>query len=135
MNISDIVKTLEGTLVAGGGQQGGSSSSSLGTGSIHYKVWSASISYTANNYNTVTCGGKGIFTFCLPVACNSTYNFYACSDFTSNQSHSIVRGTAAPTEGNPVLFRTSADDLVGKPLFWRPSNITSGTSVTTFSPN
>ncbi|MDO4211760.1 MAG: hypothetical protein Q4D23_08620, partial [Bacteroidales bacterium] len=70
-----------------------------------------------------------------PVACNSTYNFYACSDFTSNQSHSIVRGTAAPTEGTPVLFRTSADDLVGKPLFWRPTNVTSGTSMTTFSPN
>ncbi|MDO4212153.1 MAG: carbohydrate-binding domain-containing protein, partial [Bacteroidales bacterium] len=51
-----------GTLVAGGGSQGGSSSSSLGTGSVHYKVWSANISYTANNYNTVTCGGKGIFT-------------------------------------------------------------------------
>lgn len=124
-----------GTLVAGGGSQGGSSSSSLGTGSVHYKVWSASISYSANNYNTVTCGGKGIFTFCLPVACNSSYNFYACSDFQSNQTHSIVKGTTAPTGGTPVLFRTSADDLVGKPLFWRPTSTTSGTSVTTFSPN
>lgn len=124
-----------GTLVAGGGQQGGSSSSSLGTGSVHYKVWSASLSYTANNYNTVTCGGKGIFTFCLPVSCNSSYNFYACTDFTSNQTHTIVRGTAAPTGGTPVLFRTSADDLVGKPLFWRPTSTTSGTSMTTFSPN
>lgn len=124
-----------GTLVAGGGSQGGSGSSSLGTGSVHYKVWSANLSYTANNYNTVTCNGKGIFTFCLPVACNSTYNFYACSDFTSNQSHSLVRGTTAPEGGTPVLFRTSADDLVGKPLFWRPSSITTGTSMTTFSPN
>lgn len=124
-----------GTLVAGGGQQGGSSSASLGTGSVHYKVWSASISYTANNYNTVTCGGKGVFTFCLPVACNSSYNFYACSDFSSNQTHSLVRNTTAPTEGTPILFRTSATDLVGKPLFWRPTNVTSGTSMTTFSPN
>lgn len=124
-----------GTLVAGGGQQGGSSSSSLGTGSVHYKVWSASLNYTAGNYNTVTCDGKGIFTFCLPVSCNSSYNFYACTDFTSNQTHSLVKGTTAPTGGSPVLFRTSADDLVGKPLFWRPSSITSGTSMTTFSPN
>ena len=124
-----------GTLVAGGGSQGGSGSTSLGTGSVHYKVWSANLSYTANNYNTVTCNGKGIFTFCLPVGCNSSYNFYACSDFTSGQSHSLVRGTTAPEGGTPVLFRTSADDLVGKPLFWRPSSITTGTSMTTFSPN
>lgn len=124
-----------GTLVAGGGSQGGSSSSSLGTGSIHYKVWSASLSYSANNYYSVTQGGTGVFTFCLPVACNSTYNFYACEDFKSSTSHSIVRNTTAPAGGTPILFRTSADDLVGKPLFWCPTDVTSGTSVTTFSPN
>lgn len=123
-----------GSLIAGGGNQGGGSSS-LGTGSIHYKVWSANISYTVGNYYSVTQGGTGIFTFCLPVNCNSTYNFYACSDFKSNTSHSIVRNSTAPTDGTPVLFRTSADDLVGKPLFWRPTDVTSGTSVTTFSPN
>lgn len=132
---NSYIKFTGGTLVAGGGSQGGSGSSSLGSGSVHYKVWSGSISYTANNYYSVTASNAGVFTFCLPVAVNSSYNFYACSDFKSSTSHSLVRNTTAPAGGSPVLFRTSATDLVGKPLFWRPTDVTSGTSVTTFSPN
>lgn len=120
-----------GTLIAGGGSQGGSGSTSLGSGSQHYKVWSANLSYTAGNYYSVVQNGRGICTFCLPVGLTSTYNFYACEDFTSNQSCSIVRTTTPPTDGTAVNFRTKASDLTGQPLFWRPTSITSGTSLTT----
>lgn len=127
-----------GTAVGGGGNQGGGggSSSGLGSGSQHYKWWSTSLSYSVGRYYSVYAGGKNLFTFTLPLARSSSYNLYGCDAFTSGTTYTVGYTTAAPTEAEEtILFRTSATDPVGTPLFWRKSNITSGTQATTFSPN
>lgn len=124
-----------GIAVGGGGNQGGGSSGGLGSGSIHYKWWSTSISYQTGRYYSVYGGGANAFTFMLPVARSSSNNLYACDYFTSGTTYTLGYSTAAPTSGEAILFRTTPTDLVGQPMFWKRSNVTSGTQATTFSPS
>lgn len=123
-----------GIVVGGGGNQGGGTSS-LGSGSIHYKWWSTSISYQVGRYYSAYGGGENAFTFTLPVARSSSNNLYACDYFKSGTSYTVGYNTVAPTEGEAILFRTTPTDLVGTPLFWKRSGVTSGTQVATFSPS
>lgn len=127
------VKITGGYVVAGGGNQGGSSSS-LASGSTHYKVWSGSVSYTAGRYYSVVVGGKNVFTFLMPCTVSSSMNVYASSAFTSSTTHYVYYGTIAPTSGTVQSFRSTATGTA-TPMLWIGSNITSGTSATTFSPS
>ena len=127
------VKITGGYVVAGGGSQGGSSTS-LASGSTHYKVWSSTVRYTAGQYYSVVVGGKNVFTFLMPCTVSSSLNVYASSAFTSSTTHTVYSGSTAPTSGTSSSFRSSAT-APSTPMIWIGSNITSGTSATTFSPS
>ncbi len=127
------VKITGGYVAAGGGNQGGSSTA-LASGSTHYKVWSSTVRYTAGQYYSVVVGGKNVFTFLMPCTVSSSLNVYASSAFTSSTTHTVYSGTTAPTSGTSYSFRASAT-ATAKPMIWIGSNITSGTSTTTFSPS
>lgn len=129
----NYVKVTGGILVAGGGSQG-SASSTMGSGSTHYKCWSASLSYKANTYYSIVCGGKNIVTWKMPAAVTSSYNVLASNLFTSNTTHTIYSNTTAPTSGTAYGFHTVAGGST-TPMVWTGSNVTSGTQLTTFSPN
>jgi len=123
-----------GTLISGGGNQGGSSGTSIGSGSTHNKAWSANISYKANYYYSIVCGGKNIVTWKMPCAVSSTTNIYASDQFTSSTTHTIYEGSVAPTSGTTHLFHSSPTNEA-TPMIWEKSNITTGTSKGTFSPS
>lgn len=127
------VTVTGGTLITGGGSQGGSSSS-LGTGSTHYKVWSGSVSYTANNYYSIVCG-ENIITWLMPATLTSSFNIFASSHFKSSTTHYLYSGSTVPTDAQSVHSFVSSASGESVPMVWIKSNVTSGTQRATFSPN